>query len=45
MDQDERMPVFTPKGQVASVDIQREIAPEKLRAAINANIRAGMFGS
>ena len=25
------------EGQVASVDIQREIAPEKLRAAINAN--------
>ena len=26
------------EGQVASVDIQREIAPEKLRAAINANV-------
>ena len=26
------------EGQVASVEIQREIAPEKLRAAINANI-------
>jgi len=26
------------EGQVASVDIQREITPEKLRAAINANV-------
>ena len=26
------------EGQVASVEIQREIAPEKLRAAINANV-------
>jgi tRNA pseudouridine38-40 synthase len=26
------------EGQVASVDVQREIAPEKLRAAINANV-------
>ena len=25
------------EGQVASVEIQREISPEKLRAAINAN--------
>ena len=27
------------EGQVASVEIQREITPEKLRAAINANVR------
>src|SRR6266404_5268795 len=30
------------QGQVANADIQREIAPDKLRAAINANIGADL---
>jgi len=30
------------EGQVASLEIQREIAPEKLRAAINANVGADL---